>query len=207
MDDTPLETQLLDRAASRQRRVPDRVRMVVAILVVAAWILSPVASASAASVEAKVKSAYLYNLLRRTTWPDTMFKNDESPYRIIVLGRDNLDGLLEKIAQMKKVNKRSIKLERIKSLDEYNEREPCHMLYVPEYDLSPEKQQAILKKTAGTPCLVVGDSPGFARAGAMANFMDREDGTIGLELNLARAKKHRIKFDKQLIEVSQTVAE
>lgn len=207
MDDTARMTRLLNRAARRRRSTQVRMRTATAVLVAFAWILCAASTTWAATVEAKVKSAYLYNLLRRTTWPDSMFKNDESPYRVVVLGSDRLGGLLEKIAQMKKVNKRSIKLERIKSLNEYKDREPCHMLYVPEYELSPEKQQAILKKTAGTPCLVIGDAPGFARAGAAANFIDREDGTIGLELNLERAKKHKIRFDKQLIEVAQTVAQ
>jgi len=184
-------------------RAPDLTGIAAAILTVAVLVVGPVSETMAAGVEAKVKSAYLYNLLRRTTWPDSTFENDESPYQVVVLGEDNLEGLLEKIAAKKKVNKRAIKLERIKSLKDYK---PCHMLYVPGYDLTPEQQQAIIDKTADMPCLVVGDSPGFAQAGATANFVDRDDGTIGLELNLARARKHHLKFDKQLIDVAQTVA-
>jgi len=206
--DKPLrETRLHDQAALRGHCVPPCFRLAAALVATVLLALCPISVTMGAGVEAKVKSAYLYNLLRRTTWPESMFKNDESPYRVVVLGRDNLEGLLEKIAQMKKVNKRSIKLERIKSMADYNPQEPCHMLYVPGYDLSPEQQKAILKKTAGTPCLVIGDAPGFAQAGATANFADREDGTIGIELNVARARRHGLKFDRQLVEVAQTVGE
>ncbi|MBN1591049.1 MAG: YfiR family protein [Pirellulales bacterium] len=150
-----------------------------------------------------MKSAYLYNLLRRTTWPDSTFENEDSPYRVTVLGHDNLEGLLTKIAERKKVNKRSIKLEKISSMKDYR---PCHMLYVPG-DLSQEQQEAVLKKTAGTPCLVVGDTLGFARAGAMANFVNRDDGTLGIELNLAQAKKRKLRFDPQLLDVAQVLSE
>jgi len=80
------------------------------------------------------------------------------------------------------------------------------MLYVPGY-VTPEEQQAVLKKTSRTPCLVVGDTPGFARAGATANFVDREDGTIGIELNLPQAKKRHLKFDQQLLEVAEILGD
>lgn len=204
MDNTAQGTALVDQASSRVMSTPRVLRIAAVMLFAAAWVITPPSEAFAASVEAKVKSAYLYNLLRRTAWPDSTFENDESPYRIAVLGQDNLEGLLEKIAEMKKVNKRAIKLERLKSIDDYK---PCHMLYVPGYALTTEQQRAIVEKTAGTPCLVVGDSPGFAQAGATANFVDREDGTIGLELNLAMAKKHRLSFDKQLLDVAQIAAQ
>jgi len=181
-------------------------RHVSLVVVLAAGLLlvCPVSLARAASVEAKVKSAYLYNLLRRTTWPDSMFEKDDSPYRVAVLGQDNLEGLLEKIAEKKKVNKRSIQLHRLKSLDDL--REPYHMLYVPGEYLSPEQQQAILKKTANMPCLVVGDAPGFAEAGASANFYERDDGTMGIQLNRAEAAQHQLKFDQQLLEVAKIVS-
>ena len=204
MDNTPRETPLNNWAASRSAcALNSGMSCVVILLVLVVFSACPVSTADAAGVEAKVKSAYLYNLLRRTTWPESTFKNEESPYLVTVLGQDNLEGLLDKIASKKKVNKRAIKLIRIKSIKDL---QPCHMLYVPNY-LTPEQQQAILKKTAGTPCLVVGDSPGFARAGATANFVDREDGTVGIVLNVAQARKHHLKFDRQLLEVAEATSE
>ena len=187
----------------RKRYLKDRMRYCWIIIGMMLLMACPATPANAVGVEAKVKSAYLYNLLRRTSWPEGSFKTDDSPYIVGVLGDDNLEGLLEKIASRKKVNKRSIQLEKFKTIKDYK---PCHMLYVPGYR-SPEQQKEILKATKGTHCLVVGDSPGFALAGATANFDYRDDGTIGMELNLAQAKKHKLKFDRQLIEVSQPVGE
>ncbi|HLA83574.1 MAG TPA: YfiR family protein [Thermoguttaceae bacterium] len=207
MNETLRETRSLHGAASRDRCVPRCWTTTAAgVLVIALMLMGPLSTVEAAGVEAKVKSAYLYNLLRRTIWPDKAFQNEESPYRVAVLGQDNLEGLLEKIAQMKKVNKRAIKLERLNSLKDYRPEQPFHMLYVPGY-LTPEQQQAVIDKTAGAPCLIVGESPGFAAAGATANFIDRDDGTIGIELNLAQAKKRSLEFDRQLLEVAQTVSE
>lgn len=180
-------------------RLRQRAMTVLAIV----FSLTLVSIGEAASIEAKVKSAYLYNLLRRTSWPEAMFQNDESPYRVAVLGQDNLEGLLEVIAERKRVNKRPIELIRLQSIDDY---EPCHMLYVPGHRTS-EQQKAIVAKAAGHACLVVGDSSGFAAAGATANFVHREDGTVGIELNLAEAKKHHLKFDEQLVAVSHVLDE
>ncbi|NLE38539.1 MAG: YfiR family protein [Pirellulaceae bacterium] len=196
-----------ERASCPDRYVPEcipvrgwrRATMVLAIL----FSVSLASNAEGASVEARVKSAYLYNLLRRTSWPEKTFPNDESPYRVAVLGKDNLEGLLETIADKKRVNKRSIVLVRIESIDDY---EPCHMLYVPGY-YTLEQQKAVIAKTSKYPCLVVGDSPGYAAAGATANFVLRDDGTIGIELNLAEAKKHDLRFDEQLLAVAHVLGQ
>jgi hypothetical protein len=202
MDDRHREVLVRRGTPARSDMRGGRLGIAVALLFTIALACCP-STAAAVGVEAKVKSAYLYNFLRRTVWPDKTFETDESPYRIAILGEDNLEGLLEKIAEQKKVNKRPIVLQRLASIDQYK---PCHMLYVAG-SITPEQRQAILKKTAGTSCLVVADSPGFAKAGGIADFVDREDGTIGIELNLGRAKKSRLKFDQELVEVAQTVSE
>jgi hypothetical protein len=157
-------------------------------------VASAAREARAASAEAKVKTAYLYNILRYTTWPPEAFASDQAPYTVLILGEDKLEGLLDKVAESKQINKRSIVIKRITSLDQYA---PCQLLYVCG-TLTPENSKTILQKTAGTPVVVVGESAGFGTEGATVNFFADADGTTGYELNLKAADERKLAFESQL---------
>jgi hypothetical protein len=166
-------------------------------------VFSAAREAHAASAEAKVKTAYLYNILRYTTWPPETFANDQAPYTVLILGTDNLEGLIDKVAESKQINKRSIVIKRITSLDQYA---PCHLLYACG-TLSPEASKAILQKTAGAPVVVVGESAGFGAEGAPINFFADSDGTIGYEMNLKAAGERKITFESQLKDLGKVIAQ
>jgi hypothetical protein len=166
-------------------------------------VLSAAGEASAASAEAKVKTAYLYNILRYTTWPPEVFANDQAPYTMLILGEDKLEGLIDKVAESKQINKRSIVIKRITSLDEYA---PCQLFYVCG-TLSPEASKAILQKTAGKPVVVVGESAGFGTEGATINFFADADGTTGYELNLKAAAERKVVFESQLRDLGKVIAQ
>jgi len=194
-----LRTQTLSEI--RTRRVPRLGTLVCGVLVATFLTAFPASPVQAAGTEAKIKAAYLYNLLRRTTWPDSAFAGDDAPYTVAVLGKDSLEGLLDTVARKKKVNKRKISLKRLGSIAEYT---PCHMLYVPG---SPDAdtRKSVLEKTADTSCLVVGETDGFGKEGATINFFPKPDGTIGYELNEVAEAGHNLKFEDQIRKVGTKV--
>ncbi len=157
--------------------------------------------AEAASKEAKVKTAYLYTFLRSVTWPDSAFANDEAPYVVVVVGQDKLEGLLDKVAKAKTVNKRKIVLERIDSVDAYK---TFHILYVVG-ELDDATRKAVLEKTNGQPVLVVGETTGFASQGATMNFYVDGDGKMGFQVNQATAEAHGMKLDDKILKVGDVV--
>lgn len=157
--------------------------------------------AQAASPEAKVKTAYIYNILRNTTWPPEAFANDQAPYTVLILGEDKLEGLLDKVASSKKVNKRSIVVKKISSINEFT---PCHILYAVGAQ-TPDTSKAILEKTASSSTLVLGETADFAKQGADVNFFEDANGTTGYEMNLKVSAKKSLKFDAQLRDLAKIV--
>ncbi len=191
----PTTTQPLAIRSYRARR------LVGALL--AATILSTLAAppAMAASKESKIKVAYLYVLLRNTTWPGNAFASDDAPYVIGVLGDDPLGSPLDKLAAKKTVNKRKIVIERFAAMDGYK---PCHILYA-SGELDEAQRGAILGAVKGKPVLVIGDAPGFAAGGATANFYVKPDEAIGFEINAAAAGAAKLQLKDAILKAGKAV--
>lgn len=155
----------------------------------------------AASQEAKVKTAYLYTFLSSVTWPDSSFASDDAPYVVVIVGEDKLEGLIDKVAAKKKVNKRSIELKRVGSVAEAGD---CHLLYVVG-ELDEGGRKAVLDKTNGTPTLVVGETANFASEGATVNFYIDADGKMGFQVNQGTAESHGLKLGDKIMKVGDAV--
>jgi hypothetical protein len=205
-----------DRQSDRRatgRRGPRRARglhgaSLVVVAAIACGALSPAASChaqtaadAAANPEYNVKAAFLYSFGRYVEWPADAFSDAGGAFVIGVLGSDPFGGALERIAATKKIQERTIVVRRLKSLDDY--KPPCHILFVPR-TVPPEQQTAAIQKVQGTPVLVVGESAGFARAGATVNFyLDQE--TIRFEINVAAAKAQRLTINAKLLSLGTLV--
>ena len=118
-----------------------------------------------------------------------------------MLGADKLEGLLEQVAEKKKIKKRKIELKRWTSADQVG---PCHLLYVCG-TIDAATQQAIISKLKDTSALIVAETAGFSQAGAMINFYLDNDGTIGFEVNETAAKGKSINIDSKMIKLGKKV--
>ncbi len=175
-------------------------RTLFALVSVAAF-ASATPQAEGASQEAKVKTAYLYTFLRSVTWPASAFADDKAPYGVTIVGADKLEGLIDKVAAAKSVNKRKIVLERIDSIDSYK---TCHILYMVG-ELDEAARKAILEKTNGNPVLVVGETANFAAEGAAVNFYVDEKGAMGFQVNQGAAEAGGMKLDAKILKVGDAV--
>ena len=151
--------------------------------------------------EYRVKAAFLYNFGRYVEWPKESFAHDSDPFVIGVCGTDPFGELLDAIALNKRIQERRIVVRRFSSPDDY--RQPCQLLFVSR-SLSNEQQKALLRKTAGNPVFVVGESPGLGERGAEANFIT-EGNRIRFELNAGNARQAQLCLDAKLLTLGKPV--
>lgn len=154
------------------------------------------ASAYGQSVEAKVKTAYLYSLLRGSTWPAESHLDDSSPYIVVIVGTDHLDGHLDRVAEKKRINQRKIVLQRVNDLRSVGE---AHLLYLPGG--SRELTKAAAKATAGKPILIVGEGKDALSSGAEVGFYLDDAGTVAVDINPTAAQKRKLSIDDTMMTI------
>jgi hypothetical protein len=150
--------------------------------------------------EYKIKAAYLYQFGRYVQWPSTAFSDVRAPLVIGVLGTDPLAELLDEIARTKQIEGRPIVVRRFPSMEKFG---PCHILFVAS-SLSREETAAAIKKTRGTPVLVVGDNPEFADRGGVIGFFV-EQNRVRFAINTEVAKQGQLKISSKLLSLAKLV--
>ncbi|TWT34890.1 YfiR family protein [Blastopirellula retiformator] len=154
------------------------------------------ASAFGQSVEAKVKTAYLYSLLRGSTWPAESHPDDSSPYKVVIVGTDHLDGHLDRVAEKKRINHRKIVLQRVRDLHSVGD---AHLLYLPGG--SRELIKAAAKATAGQPILIVGEGKDALASGAEVGFYLDDAGAVAVVINPTAAQKRKLSIDDTMMTI------
>jgi hypothetical protein len=144
--------------------------------------------------EYEVKAAFLFNFLRFVDWPNDASGGD---YVIGVVGRDPFGSALEKTVQGKKVNGRGVVVKRLAWTGDLKK---VHILFVPEGETSRGADE--LRSLRGSPVLVVGESPDFARSQGVVNFY-LAGNTIRFEINPDAAKKSRLTISSQLLQLAK----
>jgi hypothetical protein len=158
-------------------------------------------SADVRQNEYTVKAVFLYSFGRYVEWPAQAFDNAASPFVIGILGEDSFGHTLDEIAAKKTIQGRRIEIRRFASLKDYHS--PCHLLFVSR-SLSQEQQAEIISKMAGTPVMIVGETPGFADHGAVANFYLDGD-RVRFEINIENARKAELRMDARLLSLGKLV--
>ena len=151
--------------------------------------------------EYTMKAVFLYGFGRYVTWPDTAFAGKSAPFVIGILGEDSFGGALDKIAAKRTIQGRKIVVRRFASIDDY--KQPCNILFVSR-SLTSEQQAAVIEKTEGKSVLVVGETPGFAEHGAIANFFVDGD-RVRFELNVNNARRAQLRMDAKLLSLGKPV--
>jgi YfiR/HmsC-like len=137
----------------------------------------------------QVHGVYMYSFTRYIQWPDEYNTGD---FEISVLGDSPITEELKKLAEMKKVGDRAIKVTRVASA---NDIKKCNILFVPA-DKSPQLTE-ILVKVGTKSTLVVTELPGLGAKGSAVNFISK-DGKLAFELNQGVLAKQRLKASNEL---------
>lgn len=176
---------------------------VLTIICVLLIVLLPGLALSQASVMAdpsKVKAAFLRNFAHYVTWPDMVFPNNSSPWRIGILGQDPFGDDLEIMFNGRKEQGRSFEVFRAERLDQLP---PCQIIFVAYTDAA--KRRAALVELKNKPVLTVGDAPEFLREGGVIQFQvgDR----VKMSINLDQARAVSLTIQTKMLEVSSAVLE
>ncbi|MCC9608981.1 YfiR family protein [Blastopirellula sp. JC732] len=156
----------------------------------------------AQSVEAKVKTAYIYSLLRGSTWPPETHTDEHSPYKVVIVGADDLGGLLDKVVEKKSIQQRKIVLERIGDMHSFH---GAHLLYLP--GAKREAVAAAAKATAGQPILIVGEGANVTACGAAIGFFMDDAGTLAVEVNPTAARARNLEIDDKVMTIGKKVGD
>ena len=176
------------------------------LLLLAAWnvgITSPMAQEydpTAASREYRIKAAYLYQFGRYIEWPAKAFPDSKSPFVIGVLDGDTLVADLEKIAKIKKIQDRPIRVQRFASPDEVR---ACHILFL-SASLPPETQAETIRRAARQGALLVGEASGFLEWGGAIRFVVEEN-KVRVFIARKAAKREGLTISAKLLQVAHVV--
>jgi hypothetical protein len=149
--------------------------------------------------EYKVKAAYLYNLTKFVTWPDSAFPSPQSDFVIAILGTDPFGSAMDELLLDRTAGGRKIRLERLDTVNQLNR---CQILFISRA-MEP-KAKLILERLAGQPVLTVSDMPGFGENGGIFNFY-WEDQNVRFEVNQAAAQKSGLRVSAKLLSLARVI--
>jgi hypothetical protein len=149
--------------------------------------------------EYKLKAVFLLNFIRYTTWPAKCFENEHSPFVLVVVGKDPFGSYLESTFQGEKVLGRTVEIRRARELPEKVE---GHLVFCSELQ-KPERAE-LLRRCAGRPQLLIGETPGFAEQGAGINFFI-EDLKTRFEVNTQALAESGLELSPSVLKLAKIV--
>jgi hypothetical protein len=147
-----------------------------------------------------VEAAFLRNFAHYITWPDEVFADPGTPWRICVLGTDPFGEVLESTFEGRTEQGRPFTILRAQESARLKQ---CQIVYV-AFKVSANRRAA-LSSLQGLPILTVSNSPGFLQEGGIIRF-DVSD-FVELSVNLDQAKAASLSIQTKVLEVSRTIIE
>lgn len=179
------------------RVITGRLLLAVGLLLHCAGSMAWAATVEEAIAERRVKAAYLHRFAGYVEWPEGAFAKPDSPLVVGVWGNDELADDLARLVSDRTVEGRRFEVRRLKDADPFG---ALHMLYVGRERTARLPEAIAGLRPAGT--LVVTDSPGGLRPGAVLNFV-MSNGQIRFEVSLDAAEKYNLKLSSRLVAVAQ----
>lgn len=147
----------------------------------------------AEDLEAKVKSAYLFHLVKFVEWPEL----PPTELRLCVLGDGAVGSQLSELAGRPAKN-RSL----VVAVDPEAGPAGCQLLFIGRARSGAE---GLLERLRGSPVLTVGDRDGFVASGGIVGFYS-EGGRIKLEIDPEAARTAGLRISGKLMELARPVA-
>jgi hypothetical protein len=160
------------------------------------------------SREYTIKAGVIGVLSKCVIWPDSALPSSGEPLKIGILGKDPFveNGVhqLERVVDAGRSKGENVVLMHFDSAKDYQR---CQILYVSsesaersEEQTVAERVEAAKKIAAEQTVLIIGESNGLARQGAVANLLyDRTTNLIQLEINPDEAARRGIKLAPDLL--------
>lgn len=172
-----------------------------AAVVVLLLLVSPAFGANI--LEVQVKAAFLYNFTNFVEWPEQAWQKSDDPIIISVVGNEAFAAVLEKTVAGRKAQGRSFQVRRYPAWPGWIAPiRVSHLLYIE--NSSAGDPQKIAMDLGGTPVLIVGNGPEFARRGGMIQFL-RQGDRIVFEINRRAAEASGLRISSRLYQVAKII--
>jgi hypothetical protein len=171
-------------------------------LIVAGMFLAALASpheTSAEIAEYALKAEFIERFARFVEWPDQAFPSADASFVICIVGDNPFGDYLDRLASERQIKNRHVSIKYIAARSDFDS---CHIAFIAASER--ERVTTILARTMGKPILTIGDTPGFAQAGALINFY-RVDDLLRFEINLDEVKRSGLKFSSNLMRLGRIV--
>lgn len=176
-----------------------RQTMAALLLSCVAFVGGTLGADSEQAAEYEIKAAMLYKFLSYTSWPEHAFAAEDSPYRVWVLGAEQVAKELQQIVAARRANNRSIKVFRATSPSQISD---PHVVFLGR-DAEQYRQQ-VERLAEQHPALVITESPSGLKSGSVINLRVT-NGRIGFEVSLTHAKKSNLEISSRLLSVAVLV--
>jgi hypothetical protein len=174
-----------------------RMKQIVLLIILLAGSIFPTKTDAQAN-EYLLKAGYIEKITHFIEWPGIRNNND-SIFKIAVLGEAQLSRAMEDIFNKVKINNRKVEIVTITNIQELKE---CHILFIPKIKTS--ELNKVLKYVNGKPILTISDTDGFAEAGCFINFYKYEN-MLRFEINQKSMKDAGFIVDYRLLKVSKVL--
>jgi hypothetical protein len=158
----------------------------------------PLSRAEQTDLEYKVKAAFLLNFAKFTAWPETSTSKGND-FALCVVGEDPFGAALSGVEE-KQIEGKRISLRHPAPTGEGLGQ--CRMLYVSKSEQA--NLGRIFKSIVGQPVVTISDIEGFAAAGGIFEFKDR-DGRLSFVINNNKAKAGGIQISSSLLNLALEV--
>jgi hypothetical protein len=147
-----------------------------------------------------VEAAFLRHFAHYITWPDEVFTDPQTPWRICIVGSDPFGKVLEKTFEGRTEQGRPFTILRTQKPAELKN---CQIVYVAY--IASANRRATLSSLQGLPVLTVSNAPDFLQEGGIIRF-DVTD-YVELSVNLDQARAASLSIQTKVLEVSSAVIE
>jgi len=170
----------------------------------------PVAANDVGSVD-QVKAAYIYNLLKFTSWPESALQNNKANINVCLSGAPNpVAKILADELRGRTIQNKSLIVIYIPEFSDNPDEETannlmqCQLLYLSEMTISREQYLTEYSQTHSI--IAVSDKTGFARRNGMVeleiNAIQRK---VSLIINMSVAHNANIIFSSKLLQLAELI--
>lgn len=161
--------------------------------------VAALAQGDAATLERRVKAAFLYKFVGYIAWPETALAQHDTPVVIAVMGDDALAAELAEVVNGRTMDGRPLAVRRLR------DGEPLagiHVLFLARKENA--RLPALARASSGLPLVLVSEAEGALDQGSTINFVVT-DGRVKFDIAPDAAEKRGVKLSSRLLTVAQRV--
>lgn len=147
--------------------------------------------------EYQLKAAFIFNFAKFIEWPPPAASNQESPFKIGVIGENPFGGELEKVIRGKIVSGRTFIVKQIKNLSEIKS---CQILFISQSER--KRVQEIIREAENGSVLTISEVDRFMQSGGIIHFI-MEGNKVRFEINDAAARKVGLRISSKLLNLAR----